>query len=372
MKRSKLFFIHTIFIDYRNPLFELLGKSFDLTMLMTRETIEPDENMFYLKYRKRPDNLRYVIFPHTTFFSKYGFAWRIIPYLLFRDYDVVVGSDTHLFETHVAFFISKLRRKKFVAWTETFDWKRAPRALLIDPFVKLVCKYSDACVAVGFKSREYFLKKGAQENKIFIAPDTALHYEIKKMAIHPELKNKKIILYIGRIVPYKGLDILIKAFSHLEKEREDVFLLVGGKGSFEDEVKKIKAKNVKFLGPIDKEHIGFYYSLCDIFVLPSTFRDYDADCWGLVLNEAMSFGKPVISTDAVGAAYDLIKNGVNGFMVKHGDPDDLYNSLKILVNDDKLRECMGKESKKIIDNRFNYKNMSNGFKEAIDYALSKH
>lgn len=375
MEKPKIFYIHNFFIDFRNPLFEKLNEKFDLTMLMTRETLVTDENMYQINYRKRPENVKYKIFSHSSFFSKYSLAWGVIPYLLFKDYDLVISTDPHVSETWLSFLISKLRRKKFVIWTETFEWKRAPRAKLAEPLVKLICRHADACVAVGKKSKEYFIKKGASPNKVFITPDTAQSYEIIKRVNDSDLKNKKIILYLSRIVPYKGLDILIKAFAKLEKEIKDSFLLIAGKGSFEQEAKNLakslNIKNIKFLGPVDKEHIGFYYSICDVFVLPSTFRDYDAECWGLVLNEAMAFGKPVVSTDAVGGAYDLINNGINGFMVKHGNVEELYSALKKILTDDKLRKKMGEESKKLIKTKFNYNNMSKGFEKAINYALSK-
>lgn len=375
MKKPKICFVHNFFIDFRNPLFEKLNEKFDLTMLMTRETLTTDENMYQINYRKRPENLKYKIFSHSSFFSKYSIAWGIIPYLLFKNYDLVLSTDPHVSETWLSFLISKLKRKKFVIWTETFDWKRAPKAKLLEPLVKLICKHADACVAVGTKSREYFLKKGVSSNKIFIAPDAANSYKIKKKVNDQDLKNKKIILYLSRIVPYKGLDLLIEAFAKLEKEIKNSFLLIAGKGSFEQKAKSLAQelgiKNIKFLGPVDKEHIGFYYSICDVFVLPSTFRDYDAECWGLVLNEAMAFGKPIVSTDAVGGAYDLIENRINGFRVKHGNVEELYLALKKILTNDNLRKEMGKESKKLIETKFNYHNMAKGFELAINYALSK-
>ncbi len=373
MKKPRVIFIHNFFIDFRNPLFEKLNEKFDLTMLMTRETLETDEDMFQINYRKRPKNLKYKILHHFTYFSKYSIAWGVVPYLLKNDYDVIIATDLHVSETYLAFLISKLKRKKFIIWCETFDWKRAPRAKLVEPIVKLIVKCSDACVAVGQKSREYFIKKGANPRKIFIAPDTATTYKVKRTINDPELKGKKIILYLSRIVPYKGLDILIKAFAKLEKEIKNSMLLIAGKGSFKKEAERIaenlKIKNIKFLGPVDKEHIGFYYNICDLFVLPSTFRDYDAECWGLVLNEAMAMGKPVVSTDAVGGAYDLIKKGVNGYMVKHGSVEELYKAMKKILEDDNLRKRMGKESKKLIKEKFNYDNMSKGFENAVNYAI---
>ena len=342
-------------------------------MLMTREFIV-DETKKELYKRDMPKNLKYKSFKHYKIFgSRYLVAFGVFPYLLFRDYDVVIVSDPHTFDPYLAFIASKLRRKKFIIWTETFEWKRAKRAMMLEPFVRLMIRFSDVCVAAGRKSREYFIKKGASLDKIFIAPDTTLYYPIKKKDNPPELKNKKVILYLSRIVRYKGLDYLIKAFSKLEKEDKNTFLLIAGNGDYAEEMKelakKLNIKNIKFIGVVDKEHIGYYYNLCDVFVLPSTFRDNDADCWGLVLNEVMFYGKPVISTTAVGGAYDLIKDGINGYRVRHGSEEEIYAALKKILSNKKLRDKMGRESLKIIK-KFNYDNMSKGFEDAIEYSLT--
>ncbi|MBL7147195.1 MAG: glycosyltransferase family 4 protein [Nanoarchaeota archaeon] len=373
LKDYKIFLIHNFFVDNFTALFQKLGPLFDITFLMTRETTKTDKVMFQINERKRPENLKYKIFKHLTFLSKYQCALGMIPFLLFKDYDLLISTDQHVSETYIGFFISKLRRKKFIIWSETFDWPRAPRSKILDPLVKFISRHSDACIAAGTKARAYFIKKGAKPKNVFIAYDSAVKHQIIKRDDKPEYKNKKIILYLSRIVPYKGLDFLIKAFAKLEKERGDIFLLIGGKGSFEDEAKRLaknlSVKNIKFLGPVDRDYLGFYYSICDIFVLPSTFRDYDAECWGLVSNEAMAFGKPIISTDAVGGAHDLIKNRINGFMVKHGNVEELYLALKKILLNDKLRKKMGEESKKLIETKFNYNNRAEGFRQAINYAL---
>lgn len=361
-------------MDYRIPLFRKLDKKYDVTFLMSRETQKTDNSFYQLDYRQTPNDIKYKILTHRTYFSRYSISWNLIPFLLFNNYDIIISTDQHVSETYLAFFISKLKRKKFIVWSETFDWPRAPRSKLIDPLVKMVSKYADACIAAGTKAKEYFIKMGAKPNKVFIAPDTTLKYEIREKDTGLDFKGKKTILYLSRIVPYKGLDYLVKAFAKLEKEVDDVFLLIGGAGSFEVKIKELakelKIKNVQFLGKVDKEKIGFYYSICDVFVLPPTFRDYDAECWGLVLNEVMSFGKPVISTTATGGAYDLIKNGINGFRVKHGNSEEIYIALKKILSDDGLRKKMGEESKKIIEENFNYDKMAEGFEKAVKSAFS--
>jgi len=376
MKKPKVFLIHNFFMDYRVPLFEELDKKFDITFLMSRETQKTDSSFYQLDYRKTPSHLKYKLFSHSTYFSKYSISWKLMHHLLFNKYDVVISTDQHVFETYLGFLISKIKRKKFIVWSETFDWPRTPSSKFLNPLVRMVSSYSDACVAAGTQAKKYFVKMGAKPKNVFIAPDSTLNYEIKEKnaKLEKELKGKKVILYLSRIVPYKGVDYLIKAFSKLEREKDDVYLLIGGAGSFKEEMKKLamnlKIKNIRFLGKVNKEQIGFYYSLCDLFVLPSTFRDYDAECWGLVLNEVMAFGKPLISTTATGAAYDVIKNGVNGFRVKHGSSEEIYEAMKTVLSNEKLMKKMGKESRKMIDERFNYDQMADGFRKAIYASLT--
>ena len=84
----------------------------------------------------------------------------------------------------------------------------------------------------------------------------------------------------------------------------------------------------------------------------------------------MSLGKPVISTDAVGGAYDLIKQGVNGYMVRQKNIDELYQALIKVLSNKKLKKKMGRESKRVIESNFTYEKMAQGCIDAIMYALS--
>lgn len=369
-KEPKIFLIQNFFLNNRNPLFKKLSKKYDITFLMSRETQRTDSNFYQLDYRKIPGGLKYKILCHSTYFSEYSISWNLIPFLLFNKYDIVISIDPHVSETYLAFLISKLKRKKFIIWSETFDWPRAARSKIVEPMIRLISKYADAYIVSGIKAKEYFIRRGTKPNKIFIASNAVLKYKVEEKDTLLNLKGKKVILYLSRIVPYKGLDYLVKAFAKLEKEVKDVVLLIGGTGSFEEEVKelskKLSIKNIHFLGRVNENKIGFYYSICDVFVLPSTFRDHDAECWGLVLSEAMAFGKPVISTDAVGGAYDLIKNGVNGFRIKHDNVEELYAALKKILINDQLRKNMGEESKRIIKESFNYNKVTEDFEKAIE------
>jgi len=141
----------------------------------------------------------------------------------------------------------------------------------------------------------------------------------KKLGIRSGL----VVLYLGRIIAPKGLDMLIRAFYKIEQERNDTFLLVCGEGDFrpycERLTEKLKMKHVFFLGKIEEEEIASYYKTADVFVLPSCVRPHQSvvlrafaarariEGWGLTVNEAMSMAKPIITTDAVGVVQDWLK-----------------------------------------------------------------
>ena len=95
------------------------------------------------------------------------------------------------------------------------------------------------------------------------------------------------------------------------------------------------------------------------------------DPWVFIVNEAMYFGKPVIATDAVGAAYDMIEEGENGFMVPEKDADALYKAMRKILSDPELEKKMGQESKRIIEEGFRYEYMVGGFRKTMEYVLEK-
>ena len=290
-----------------------------------------------------------------------GLVWE----LLFKKYDVAISIDPHVLETHLAFFISKMRRKEFILWNDTWEWPRRPASKFLEPFVRFVIKRSDASLVVGNKQKDYLIKRGGNPNKIFLTPYSTLTYKPKKKIE----KTGKNILYVGRLVPYKGVDILVRAFSKLEDK--SLNLLIGGDGPFKEKIQELirglNLENVKFLGYATEEDKGDVYGAADVFVAPSTFRNYDGEAWGLVINEAMSSGLPIISTDAVGGAHDLIKD--NGYMVKHGSVEELYLALEKILKNNELRRKMGENSKKIIREGFTYEKMVEGFDNALNLVF---
>lgn len=131
-----------------------------------------------------------------------------------------------------------------------------------------------------------------------------------------------VILYIGRLVKHKGVQDLITAFKAVAAENEISYLLIVGHGDYEEELKKISAKQTRiiFTGNTEYERIHEAYFASDLFVLPT----YD-DPWGLVINEALACKLPVITTTASGASLEIIDKRS---IVDPGDTNALAKRIK--------------------------------------------
>ena len=307
-------------------------------------------------------------------------------------YDIILSSGLATFATHISFPIAKLLKKKFIIWSEDWMWSKSVIARMVLPYVRTMVQRADACIAAGKNAKELFLHMGAKPERVFVAPNCALdvakmHMDNKKLEDFQNTVNptKKIVIsYLGRVVSYKALDTLIDAFSELEKKARNVLLLIVGDGPFAPACARlIQKKNItNFYWPqynhltaaqeyesIPHDELMYYAWLSDILVLPGRFKMQDhvtCESWGLILNEAISLGKPIISTNSVAAAYDLIENDKNGYRIPEDSSEALADGLEKLVKNPAGRKAMGIRSREIFETRFQYPNMMQGFQNAIN------
>lgn len=177
--------------------------------------------------------------------------------------------------------------------------------------------------------------------------------------------DEKMILYFGRIDDYKGVNELTKVFT--EMDRKNWHLVICGPGEEALKKKYEGVGNIHILGTVDTKDRCSYYSAADLFVLPNNYKK-KIEAWGLTVNEAMSYGLPVIASDATGSAEDLIFPGVNGYIL---DSKNIEKELKFyldkVLTDDNLRTEMGEKSRKIIS-EYTFDNMA----KAFVCAMEKH
>ncbi len=144
-----------------------------------------------------------------------------------------------------------------------------------------------------------------------------------------------VLLFVGRLVPDKGLAVLIEALDQLRNH--PLRLVVFGAGPLNDRLRTAAARlPIHLAGAVSKGSLMTAYACADIFVLPSSFEP-----WGLVVNEAMAAGLPCVVSDAVGSREDLIDPGKNGWVFPAGDPRSLAKELQTLAADAPLRDRAG-------------------------------
>lgn len=216
----------------------------------------------------------------------------------------------------------------------------------------VISKMCKAFFCGGDSVRKHLISYGAIDNTITVHNFSSVHSkEIvskpfsveEKKAIRRKLKlkqSKKLVLSAGRFLPLKRFEDLIMA---VKKCKSDCSLyLLGGKPT-QNYLSLIEKKDdIHFIDFVLPEDVIKYYQAADLFVLPS-----ETDVWGLVLNEAMSQGVPVIASDSVVAAANLISD--NGKIFKTYDVDELSDELDYCLND-KNNQRMSKNSLKIIKN----------------------
>ena len=184
------------------------------------------------------------------------------------------------------------------------------------------------------------------------------YLSVKRVPILTEkctYKGSIKVFFTGRLVYYKGVDVLIRAFSKVK----NCELFIAGTGELEEKLKElVKRKNiddiVHFVGFLPDEQLRQAYADCDIFVLPSVAK---SEAFGIVQLEAMVYGKPVINTRLDSGVPYVSIHGRTGFTVKPSSPAQLAKALNILAQNKKLREKFGRNAFLRVEKYFNEKNI---------------
>lgn len=371
---ARVLIIQPGYAHYRDQLFSILSKRHDICVLYegSKNTYPGKKNNIDIKIEYLGGGVK------NKWLSLVSFLFKYKP-------EVVISSIPTTIRTQIAFVYAVLFRKRFILWM--LEWRRPKhdgfrlKNILATIRYQLASKIiinADALIVAGTASHRFACSFGRDEDSIFMAlqssNDQCAGNHAKWLEQSKSETNctraKYTFLYLGRIIPWKGLNILVKAFRLLGEHRNDVRLLVAGDGPFrtvcERLCQQLSIKNVEFIGSIPNESAYKIYKKSDIFVLPSYFCDNDYEAWGLVVNEAMSIGLPIITTVAVGAAYDLVVDGYNGFVVQDNKVAYLYSAMEKILGMD-IRE-MGSNSRKLFDIKNDFYKMADGFTSAIQYV----
>ncbi len=210
------------------------------------------------------------------------------------------------------------------------------------------------------------------EHKIFVIPnavDTNLFRPIEqtvartlvrntiKMKCGRTVHNKNIILYVGRMEPRKGIDILLKGLSKVQAKSWFLVLVGEGQPHYINYLKYLASKlnlidRICFIGKIPRHLLPYFYSAAYLYVLPSLFEGLPA-----TILEAMACGTPVIAT-RVGGIPEVVINGVNGILIDPGSIEQLRNALEYVLSDPSYRSKLSKATQDIVRRNFSWNNIA--------------
>ncbi|ABL79117.1 glycosyltransferase family 4 protein [Thermofilum pendens] len=367
-KKLRIAFVHNYYIHYRVPLFKALSRVFHVKFFFddVYEYVKKPEKELDFVINKGP-RIKGIRLPVTLLF-----------HLLKQRPHLVIAGDSTYPSTLIAFLTSKMLRAKFILWEERWFWHSSLLSNLLWPFSRTVALKADALIVPGTLSKEFYKNIGVEKGRIFVAPNASyvdINEEIKNRARALRRKlgldNKIVVLYIGRVIPLKGVHLILKALTKINEY--NLHLLIPGtfvdpwyKRLLDDIVKasklesKVTMLSLKFVRVEDR---GIYYELADIVCYPSYY-----EAWGMVVNEAAYAGKPVISTRTCAAAYDILF-GHPELVIPPGNVEELAKSLKLLAMDANKRKAIGMELKRLISEKYSYEEMLKGFLKAIKYTL---
>ena len=243
---------------------------------------------------------------------------------------------------------ARRKRAALVLWVESTARDERPGSLPLERLKRWMVAAANAFLVPGRASAAYLESFGVAPDRIAVAPNAVDERFAENVAaaragraeIRAELGLERCcFLYVGRLAREKGLDVLMRAFAGVPGE-----LVVVGEGPQEHEVTKLAPPGVRLLGHVRHDDLPRWYAAADAFVLPSR-----SEPWGMVLNEAASAGLPLVATDAVGAAYDLIEPGINGLLVEAGDAAALREALLRLAADEAFRARAGARSRQLAE-----------------------
>lgn len=235
-------------------------------------------------------------------------------------------------------------------------YKRVLKAVMLRPLFRSVCG-----LYIGENNRRYFEHYGMPVSRLFPArycvDNDFFRRKAEELAPNRgEIRvgfgitdDAPVILFSGKFIEKKQPLLLIEAFAKVFKQTPCWLLMVGDgplRQPMEDLIRRSKISNVILPGFLNQTELPRAYTAADIFVLPSKYME----TWGLVVNEVMNFSLPVVVTDKVGCAADLVREGWNGFIVDHESVDALAMAMAELVKDRDMRQSLGRRSYDMVSN----------------------
>lgn len=323
----KVLYLTTVPTPYKVAFFEKLGKLCDLTVLFENEHVSYREKSWIVN-----DFINFTaIFLKGKQIKDKKISIEAVRIIKNGDYDhVIIGC----YSTITQMIAQRYMIKHKIPFIHSSDGGMVKEDSALQKKLKrYFIGNASAWLGTGKITSEYLKYYGAKEDKISTYPFSSIFDRDVlpvpdsidlKIQFRKQLKlcENKIVVSVGQFIHRKGIDILIKAAPQLSNT--GVYVIGGNPSDEYIQLKnEYKASNVHFIGFKDKSELSKYYRAADVFVLPTR-----EDIWGLVINEAMSNGLPIITTNKCVAGMEMVKEGITGSIV---EPEDVSSLVKAIL-----------------------------------------
>jgi glycosyltransferase involved in cell wall biosynthesis len=310
------------------------------------------------------------------------FCWQqgLITWLReFRPDVLVVEANPRLLSNYAGIRLMKAWGRPVIGWgLGILDWA-APKPVLSMRKHVLRRFYTcfDGLIAYSSKGAHDYQELGFPAENVFVAPNAVSNEEAERLFRRLDqdprlidewkgtlgLSDKPVVLYVGRLIRQKRVGDLIEACSKISDACE---LLIVGDGPERPMLGALANRllpKTRFLGHRTGEELALCFAAADLFVLPGP--------GGLAVQEAMSYGKPVIVASGDGTQADLIRDGKNGFHVPSGDIFAMARAIEVCIKDRTRFYQMGVESRRIVKDGHNLDAMVQTFIKALNFASTQ-
>jgi glycosyltransferase involved in cell wall biosynthesis len=350
----------------------------DLTVLYAARTvarrtwrIEPTHRAVYLRGLRLPGAERLVR-------HDYPLTPGIVGALSEARPQVVVVSGWSTFAAQAALAWCEAKDVPYVLVVESHDegprpgWRRAVKRTVVPPVVQRAA----GILVTGTLARDSMLARGAAPERVHLFANTvdvedfamrAEWLQGRREALRRELgahASDVAVLCVARLGPEKRLDVLVRAVAAADEP--NLVLVLAGDGPERQELEQLAGElgvRLALLGDVDWGRIVELYVAADVFALLS-----ERETWAVVVNEAAACGLPLVLSERVGAAHDLLRDGENGTLVPAGDVQIAARALRELARDPELRRAQGARSRELARD-WGYGPSVEGFLDAVREAV---
>ena len=291
-----------------------------------------------------------------------------------RDYELVIAPFAGGATLPAAYLGARRFERRFVLWASVWAQPRSVAHAAALPMIRLIYRDADAVIAYGEHVRRFVAGIRGHDDDVFVAPQSVepdlfgrsvSDAEIAAFRMEHGLGEGPLVLYTGRLVPEKGIEVLLDAWPMVSA---DATLVLIGDGPLADRVAGVPGG--RLLGALPRAGLPVAYAASAFSLLASIPTPRFREPWGLVCNEAMHQGKPVIATTAVGAvAGGLVVDGETGLVVTPGDARAMAAAIDLLLGDEPLRSRLGVRAREAVS-AYTYDAMVEAFDRAISTARS--